>query len=177
MNAIETILSRRSVRTFKPEAVPEQLMAELLEAAMAAPSAGNQQPWHFVVITARKTLDAIPKFHPYSHMLHEAQAAVLVCGDVSLEMHKGYWVQDCSAATENMLLAAHGLGLGGVWVGVYPCEDRVGKFRELLDIPQHVIPFSLVAIGYPAEHLPKAKRFDPSRIHYERWSHPQQHKV
>ena len=102
-------------------------------------------------------------------MLNEAQVAILVCGDVSLEKHKGYWVQDCAAATENILLAAHALGLGGVWVGVNPDDERVVNFCDLLDIPQKVVPFALVAIGYPAEHHAKAPHFDSARVHYEQW--------
>ncbi|HEY6872539.1 MAG TPA: nitroreductase family protein [Geobacteraceae bacterium] len=171
MNALEMILSRRSVRSFKPEAVPEKLIAEVLKAAMAAPSAGNEQPWHFVVIRDRNILDAIPKFHPYSTMIHQAQVAILVCSDIHLEKYKGcgYWVLDCSAATENLLLASHALGLGAVWIGVFPDERRVANFRNLLNAPAHIIPFALVAIGYPAECLPAATRFNPMRIHYDQW--------
>ncbi len=169
MEALETIYTRRSIRTFKPEPVPEALVTQLLEAAMNAPSAGNEQPWHFVVIVDRVLLDAIPKFHPFSHMCHEAQAAILVCGDETLEKHQGYWVQDCAAATENILLAAHALGLGSVWVGVYPVAERADRFRELLHIPRHVTPFALLPLGYPAETLPRAERYNPQRVHHDRW--------
>ncbi len=102
-------------------------------------------------------------------ILREATVAVLICGDLSLEKHKGYWVQDCSAATENLLLAAHAKGLGAVWLGVYPREERVDGLRKLLGIPEHVIPFSLVPIGHPAEQKPPAERYNPSRIHFNRW--------
>jgi nitroreductase len=141
----------------------------MLEAAMSAPSAGNEQPWHFVVIKERSLLEAIPKFHPYSHMLHGAPAAILVCGDERLEKHKGFWVQDCAAATENILLAAHALGLGAAWVGIYPSTERIAPFRDLFGIPEYAIPFSLVPLGYADEHQPPEKRYNPARVHHNRW--------
>ncbi|MDH4162910.1 MAG: nitroreductase family protein [Nitrospirota bacterium] len=171
MDTMEAIFSRRSIRVYTPKPVPGSLVTELLRAAMAAPSAGNEQPWHFIVITERELLDAIPKFHPYSAMLKHASVAILVCGDPTKEKHKGYWVQDCSAATENLLLAATAKGLGAVWTGIYPTEDRVAGMRKLLNLPEHIIPLSLVPIGYPGElKLPDhADRFDPGRVHKERW--------
>jgi len=169
MDAMEAILSRRSIRKYTPQQVSEEIIRELLEAAMSAPSAGNQQPWHFVVINDRRILHEIPKFHPYSQMLEEAALAILVCGDEHLERVKGYWVQDCSAATQNILIAAHAKGLGAVWLGMYPREDRVAETRKLLALPQHVIPFSLISIGYPAERKGPARRYDDSRVHHNKW--------
>ena len=169
MDAMEAILSRRSIRKYTAEPVPEPQIKELLEAAMSAPSAANQQDWQFVVINERQILDEVPKLHPYSQMLREAPLAILVCGDEHLETNKGYWIQDCSAATQNLLIAAHAIGLGAVWLGIYPREDRVAALRELLGIPEHVIPLSLISIGYPAEQKPRADRFDASRVHYNRW--------
>ena len=98
---------------------------------MSAPSAGNEQPWQFIVIRQRAILDAIPSIHPYSHMLKEAALAIAVCGDLSFEVYKGFWVQDCSAATQNILIAAHGLGLGAVWLGFYPLQDRVTRAKTI----------------------------------------------
>lgn len=144
-------------------------MKELLKAAMSSPSAGNEQPWEFVVITDRNILCAIPKFHPYAQMLHEAPAAILVCGDLKREKYKGYWVQDCSAATENILIEVVEQGLGAVWIGIYPIEERITGMRKLLAIPETIIPFSLIAIGYPAENKEPSDRFDASRIHYNTW--------
>jgi nitroreductase len=170
MDAIEALFSRRSIRKYKPDPIPEGALRELLEAAMSAPSAGNQQPWHFVIIHDRKILDEIPTFHPHSQMLKEAPIAVLVCGDLKLEKHIGYWVQDCAAATENLLLAVHAKGLGGVWLGIYPREDRVAALRKLLGIPEHVIPFSLVPVGYPAESKPpRPDRYNAMKIHHDKW--------
>ena len=169
MEAMEAILSRRSIRKYTDKKVSDEFVKELLEAAMSSPSAGNEQPWHFVAITDHKILDEIPRIHPYSGMLKEAPLAILICGDESLQKYEGYWVQDCSAATENILIAANAIGLGGVWLGVYPIEDRVAGIRKLLGMPEKVIPFALLSIGYPAEQKPLADRYDESRVHHDKW--------
>jgi nitroreductase len=169
MDAMEAILSRRSIRSYTNETVSDEVVKELLEAAMSAPSAGNEQPWHFVAITDHKILDEIPKIHPYSGMLKEAPLAILICGDENLQKYKGYWVQDCSAATENLLIAVNAKGLGGVWLGVYPIEDRVVGIRKLLGMPENVIPFALLSIGYPAEQKSPGNRYDESRVHHNKW--------
>jgi len=169
MNTFDAIFGRRSIRKYTPQPVPEELVTELLKAAMSAPSAGNEQAWQFIVIRDRALLDAVPKFHPYSAMLKYASVAVLVCGDLSREKFKGFWVQDCSAATQNLLLAAAAQGLGAVWTGVYPLEDRVSGMRKLLNLPEHVIPLSLVPVGFPAELPAKADRFKAERVHKDRW--------
>jgi nitroreductase len=169
MEAMEAILSRRSIRRYTAEPVPEEVIQELLAAAMSAPSAGNQQPWHFVIIDDRRILDEVPKYHPYSSMLKQAPLAIAVCGDLELEFMRGYWVQDCAAATENILIAAQAKGLGAVWLGVYPVEERVKATQKLLGLPEHVIPLCLIAIGYPAEKKPPANRYNASRIHRNRW--------
>lgn len=169
MNALETIFSRRSVRLYTPKPVSHESIHDILKAAMSAPSAGNERPWHFIVLTDRALLDEIPKFHPYSAMLKYAQAAILVCGDLTLERHAGYWVLDCAAATENILLAAHAKGLGAVWCGVYPTEDRVQNIRRLLKLAEHIVPFSLVPLGFPAEVKETRDRYDGSRVHENKW--------
>jgi nitroreductase len=164
MDVMEAIF--RGYPTVLPEPVPA-LIDELLRRYEFISC--NQQPWHFVIIHERQKLDEIILFHPHADMLKDASVAILVCGDMNLDKNKGYWVQDCSAATQNLLLAAHGRDLGAVWVGVYPREDRVAAFRKLLQIPQEVVPFSLVSIGYPAEFKPPANRYDPGRIHTDNW--------
>ncbi len=169
METLKAIMTRRSIRKYTDKPVSDEIIKKLLEAGMAAPSAGNQQAWHFVVINNRQILDEIPNIHPYSQMLTQAPVAILVCGNVEDERYKGYWVQDCSAATENILLAAHGLGLGAVWLGVYPRKDRVDGICELLNIPKHIVPLSLISIGYPAEEKSKANRYDESKISYNHW--------
>ena len=170
MDALEALFSRRSIRKFTAEPVTEETLQKIIEGAMSAPSAGNQQPWHFVVIKDRKLLDQIPAIHPHSLMCREALVAILICGDPTLEKHQGYWVQDCSAATENLLLSAHSLGLGGVWVGIYPREDRITGLRKLLHVPEHIFPFALVPIGHPAERKPaRPDRYNETRIHKDTW--------
>jgi nitroreductase len=169
MDALTAIHARRSIRRYTSEAVPEETVNRLLRAAMAAPSAGNEQPWHFIVIRDRALLDAVPQFHPYAAMLKYASVAVLVCGDLTLEKYRGFWVQDCSAAAENLLLAAAAMGLGAVWTAIYPLEERVAGMRDLLRLPENVIPLALVPLGYPAEQPRPVDRFDPSRVHLNGW--------
>lgn len=166
MNAI---LERRSIRKYTGEKVSDALMEDLLRAAMAAPSGGNEQPWEFVVVRDQKLREKITRIHPYSQMLPGADAAILVCGDVSKEKFKGLWVQDCAAATENILITAQEKGLGAVWLGVYPEKDRMDGLKELLGLPDTVYPFSIVSVGYPAEHKEPADRFDKARIHHDKW--------
>jgi nitroreductase len=166
---MDAIYKRRSIRKFKGDGIPEETMYEFLKAGMNAPSAGNQQPWHFVVIDDRALLDAIPSFHPYARMLLEAPAAILVCGDTSLEKHEGYWVQDCSAAVENILLEIADRGYGGVWLGVYPRAERVEGLRKLLGIPDGIIPFAVVALGRPDEEKPPKNEFKRERIRHNTW--------
>ncbi|MDY7010010.1 MAG: nitroreductase family protein [Planctomycetota bacterium] len=171
---MEAILSRRSIRKYTDQAVPDELIRALLNAAMSAPSAGDQRPWRFVVIDDRGMLDTITTFHPYSAMLKEAPAAILVCYDeqmVELEVvrKEPWWVQDCSAATENLLIAARATGLGAVWLGIYPTEERVARFRELVGAPEHIVPFALISLGFPAEQKPREDRFDESKVRYNRW--------
>jgi nitroreductase len=169
MEALTAILTRRSIRRFTDKTISKEQIEQILKAGLNAPSAGNQQPWHFVVIDDPSIMVEIPKFHPHAAMIPEANVAILVCGDPSLETHKGYWMIDCSAATENILLAAHAIGLGACWIGVYPREERIAGMRQLLNIPEDIIPFSLIALGHPEEQKPPAERFDPSKIHTNRW--------
>lgn len=170
MDAIEVILSRRSTRKYKKKAVPKKLIDELLNAAMHAPSACNEQPWHFVIINNREVLNEVPKYHPHSYMIREAPVAIVVCVDLNLTKEdKVWWVQDCSAATENILIAAQAKGLGAVWLGVYPKDDRVKGIQGLLALPQNVIPLCIIPIGYPDEKKPYESRYQSSRIHYNCW--------
>jgi len=169
MKAMDVIFTRRSIRRYTDREVSDEMVDEVIKAGMYAPSAGNEQPWHFIIIRDRGLLDTIPSFHPHSNMVKEASCAILVCADLALEKHKGYWVQDCSAATQNMLLATHASGLGSVWVGVYPRQERIEGFRKLLGIPEEIIPFSLIPLGYPAEEKETAERFNRNRIHRDRW--------
>ena len=166
MNAI---LRRRSIRKYTQDAIPDDIIKKLLEAGMSAPSAGNQRPWHFVVIKDKEALAKLADASPYSKMTKDAPVAILVCGDLELESRKGYWVQDCSAATENILIEIAENNLGAVWLGMYPREERVEYIRRLLNIPDHVVPFALIPVGYPAETKETSSRYDESKVHYEQW--------
>jgi len=164
---IQTIFTRRSIRKYTADPVGEEDVKTLLEAAMAAPSAGNSQPWHFIVIADRQTLDALAEVHAYGKMLSKAPLCIAVCGEPSLSRH--HWVQDCSAATENLLLAVAALGLGAVWLGVYPEEDRAAAICKVLRIPESIVPLNLISIGHPAEEKEPRTQYDEVRVHGERW--------
>jgi nitroreductase len=169
MDAIEALMTRRSIRSYTDQPVSDEALDKILRAAMAAPSAGNERPWHFVVVRDRGQLETVASGLRYGTMTRQASLAVVVCGELDLERHPGFWVLDCSAATENLLLAAHALGLGAVWLGIYPVEERVEFMRSVCEIPARVTPFAVVAIGHPEEYPGPVDRFDKSRIHIDRW--------
>jgi nitroreductase len=169
MDALDAIMTRRSIRRYSGEPVTPEQIETVLRAAQAAPSAGNQQPWRFIVITEQETLSAAAATSPYARMLGEAAFGIVVCGDTADLKHPVMWQQDCSAAVENALLAAHAIGLGGVWLGYYPKMERVASLKELLGIPEHVEPLAVLALGHPAETKPPSDRYDPSFVHHERW--------
>ena len=169
MDAFEVMRTRRSVRDYTDEPVSDEGVDALLRAAMAAPSAGNQQPWRFVVVRDREVLRAVAAAEEYGAMIAHAQVAVVVCADMRLVGHEGFWVQDCAAATQNLLLAAHALGLGAVWVGTYPRQERVEGVRAVLGLPENIIPFAAVAVGHPVERPALVDRFDPQRVHLDRY--------
>lgn len=164
---LETIFARRSIRKYTDEPVAEEQVRKLLEAAMAAPSASNRQPWHFVVVQDRGQLRRLAEAHPYGRMQAEAALSIAVCADRALSPR--HWVQDCSAATENLLLAATALGLGSVWLGVYPDAERAAGVKEVLGIPEGIEVLCLVAIGHPAEEKPPRTQYNPQRVHRDRW--------
>ncbi len=169
LDKMKEIFERRSIRKYRDKPVSEEDIEKLLRAAMAAPSAGNQQDWEFVVIKDKDILNSIPNVHPYASMLKKAPLAIAVCADRGRGSHKGYWVQDCAAATQNILLEAQYLGLGACWLGIYPREKRVKGLKEILGLPDNVMPLSLIAIGYPDEKKGPTKRFDKSKIHINKW--------
>jgi len=165
----DPVLERRSIRKYTAEPVADEAIDRLLRAATAAPSAGNQQPWTFVVIRDRETLARVPEAQPYAAMAAGAQAAIVVCGEPSRCRWPELWPQDCAAATQNILIEARAMGLGSVWCGIHPMAERERGMRALLGIPVDVVPFAIVPIGYPAESKPPAERYDPARVHYDRW--------
>ena len=170
MDALEAIRTRRSIRKYQDKPVPEELIREVLAAAMSAPSANNAQPWQFVVISDRELLAEIPRVNPNAWMAEKAPVAILVCGDLTLEKFPGYWPVDCSAAVENMLLAAHALGLGAVWTGIYPKKERIEGLGRLFGVPEKVVPHSLIVLGYPAEQPASEDRYLPERVRHDRWT-------
>ncbi len=169
MDVIEAIHTRRSVRSYEDRPVPMDVVRELLAAAMSAPSAGNAQPWQFVLIDDRAVLEQVKTINPYGAMAARAALGILVCGDITLEKFAGYWVQDCSAATQNLLLAAHAKGLGAVWTGIHPMPERIAGFRALVGLPEHVAPLALVVLGYPAQQTTAQDRFRGDRVHHNTW--------
>ena len=165
----QDILSRTSVRQFTDRAVSAALAEALLHAAMSAPSGVNRQPWEFVVVTDRDKLERLGAALPYAKMASRAPMAIVVCGnrDRFLEGEDStLWIQDLSAASENLLLAAHALGLGGVWTCLYPHADRVASASEILNLPDGVIPFNLIPVGYPLKRQAPMDKWHPDRIHY-----------
>lgn len=168
---LDNIATRASVRQFTDQPVEASVMEQILRAGMAAPSAVNKQPWAFVVITEPEQLAALNEVHPYAN-LKTATAAVIVCGDMDKVLEgraREYWVQDCSAVTENILLAAHALGLGAVWCGVYPSTERVAAVSEVLGLPGSIVPLNIVTMGYPAADVQPKDKWNPDLIHYQRW--------
>lgn len=166
---IGNIMTRTSVRQYTDRQISADTLETLLKAGMAAPTAVNKQPWAFVVTTGRDALDSLATLQP---RLKTAAAAITVCGDMTRAIEgegRDFWVQDCSAATENILLAAHALGLGAVWTGVYPIAERVDDVSRALALSDSVVPMCIIAVGYPlADQEPKDK-WDPSKVHYQRW--------
>jgi len=169
MTAIDTVLTRRSVRNYTKKSISDQIIKELLDAGFSAPSAGNQQPWQFIIIDKTETLEKISEYLPNGKMLKNANKAIMVCGDLNLEKHKGYWPLDCSAATQNILLAAHAKGVGACWLGVYPREERVENLKKIFKTPDHITPFSVISLGYSDQVCEKVDRYDPSRTHKNTW--------
>ena len=167
--AYQTILSRTSVRAYTDQKVEKDKIEKLLRAAMAAPTAVNKQPWHFVVIEDKHVLEQIAEEIPTAKMAARAPLAITICGDMEKALDgegRDFWVQDASAAKENLLLAAHAMGLGAVWTSVYPIKDKVEATRALLKLPETIVPLGTIVIGYPKEKpLPKDK-WKPENVSY-----------
>ncbi len=166
-NPIDVIFARRSIRAYTDEKVTDEEITLLLKAAMAAPSSRDRKPWHFIVVKERGTLKKLSEVHPYADMLPQASCAIAVCGDKTIS--PDYWIQDCSAATENILIAAAAIGLGAVWLGCHPREERETAIKNVLGVPEHVGILSLISIGRPAEKKEPRTQYDSSRVHREKW--------
>jgi len=166
---LDCIFGRRSIRAYTPEPVSDELVQKLLEAAMAAPSAAATDPWRFVVVRNRGLLSRITEVLPYGKMLGSAALGIMVCGDLEAAHGKelSYLLQDCSAAIENLLLAAHMMGLGACWLGVHPRAERVERMRDILKLKESMIPVSCISVGYPAEIKEPRTRFNPAYVRFE----------
>ncbi|MBR6493529.1 MAG: nitroreductase family protein [Paludibacteraceae bacterium] len=170
--AITNIMTRVSVREFTGEKISEAQIDTLLRAAMAAPSAINKQPWAFIVVTDDAKIAALGEALPYSRCSNHPAVAIIPCGDLSkaIEGEMGaFWVNDVSAATENLLLAAHAMGLGAVWTGLHPDMNRAKLVQEMLGLPEHIIPLCVVPVGVPAEQPEVKDKYKPENIHYNNW--------
>lgn len=167
---LHNILQRKSVRAYTDRAVSHEQLDTLIRAAMAAPTGRDMRPWHFIVLEGRHQLSPLAKQLPYAKMLAEAQAAVVVCGDMSVTDKEGNpsrnWTFDCSAATENLLLQAEAMGLGAVWTGVYPYDERLEAVKQALHLPDHLIPLNVIPIGYPKGDPQPKDKYDPAKVEY-----------
>ena len=165
------ILGRRSIRVYSPGEVSETVVTRLLEAAMAAPSAMTKDPWRFVIVRDQQTLAKLAALHPGAAMLSSAALAIVVCGDLdaAFERQISYLLQDCSAAIENLLLAAHAQGLGACWVGIHPGETLVKRVKELLSLQASFVPVAAVSLGQPGEQPPARTRYNPDYVRAEKW--------
>ncbi len=169
MDIFTALHTRRSIRKYTDEPVSREAVERLLDAAMIAPSAGNARPWQFVVVDDANLLKKAPDINPYAAMAVKAPLGIVICGDPSVEKHPGFWVQDCAAAVQNLLLAATGLGLGAVWTGIYPVEERVKGFRDLLGLPGGIVPLALVIVGHHGERPERKSRFEAAKVHRNRF--------
>ena len=168
---MDLIFGRRSIRIYSPGEVNEPAVTKLLEAAMAAPSAMTKDPWRFVVVRNKQTLTGLATLHAGAAMLSAAAMAIVVCGDLeaAFEQNISYLLQDCSAAIENLLLAAHAQGLGSCWVGIHPGEPLIKRVRDLLSLPASVVPVAAISLGQPGEQQPPRTRYNTTYVHSEKW--------
>lgn len=166
---LDNIATRTSIRDYEARPVEKEKIEKMLRAAMAAPTAMNKQPWHFVVVDQRNVLDALAGANPYAKMLKKAPLAIVVCGNTDKMIEGGgrdFWIQDASAATENLLLAAHAMGLGAVWTGAYPSEERCISISKVLSLSDNLIPLNMIVVGYPAEHPQPKQKFKEENVSY-----------
>lgn len=168
---LDFIFSRRSIRRYTDQALPKTLLNDLLEAAMAAPSAKAQDPWHILVVQERAALDQLAGCLPNGKMLAQAAAGLVVCGDIdkAYDRQLSFLLQDVSAAVENILLAATALGLGACWLGIHPRQERIEAVSQLLALPGTILPVAGIALGYPAEEKAARTRLNPAQVHWEQW--------
>lgn len=170
MDILEAIMTRRSIRRFTGQVISDEELELILKAGFQAPSAHNSEPRDFVVIREKAVLGEISEFHKYAKMLPGAGCGIIVCGDKTKQKQLGFLIEDCSASIQNMLLAAHGLGLGAVWCGLYPNVDYVENISKILGLPGHIIPIGMLVVGEKDEDGKTIDRFNPDHIHYDKYS-------
>ena len=169
MKSDEAIFHRRSVRQYEKDfQIPNSDLEQILKAAMYAPSAMNKQPWEFIVLTDKSLLDKVQNNHPYASFLSDAGTGIIVCVDLTRE-YNGTGIIDVSLASQNLMLMAHTMGYGSCYCGIFP--EHTDHFLELLDLPEHIIPIGLIALGKPASSSTSTvkERFDQTRIHLNGW--------
>jgi len=169
MDALNALLTRRSVREFTAEPVTPEELETLMRAAMAAPSAGNQQPWRFVVTRDAQVLSRLSTATPYAAPMARGTLGIVVLADTRENRHPGYWVQDCSAAVENLLIAAHASGLGAVWIGVHPLPELEAAVREIVEAPDGFAALCMIAVGHPPGPGPEVDRYRAEWVRADRW--------
>lgn len=166
---MDTIFKRNSIRSYKSEEVSEENIKRILRAGMAAPSAENKDPWEFVFTTNREILDEIASKHPHAKMVKEAPLCIAICANSEKQPKEGYYIQDCSAAVENMLLETELLGLGGVWIVAYPHKDLMGIVRDIFNIPSNIHPMAMIAVGHPDEFKRHITEYDENIVHEDQY--------
>lgn len=171
METLNAIKTRRSIRRYRKEKIPDDMLKELLKAGMSGPTGGNNKPWHFIIINDPEILREISSVHSGASFALNAPLTILVCGDMEKyqdipQKYQDVWIMDCSIAAQNILLAAHDKGLGAVWTSVYPVEERVDGLKDLLKLPKNFMPLVLIVMGHPADQLPALDRYDESKVHY-----------
>jgi len=168
-NFLDLIHTRRSIRKYTAEPITPEEVEKLLRAAMISPTACNSQTWRFVVIDDHALLKKIPDIHPYASFAAEAPLAILVCGDSEAGRFPEFWPQDAAAATQTLMLAARAMNIGSVWCGIYPNDERVNAFASMFGLPAHIKAFGLVVLGKPAQPFSREDRYDPDKVHHNRW--------
>ena len=169
MNVLDAIFTRRSIRSFTGEIISDQDLTTILKAGFQAPSAHNREPREYIVIKDEEILNKIPTFHPYTKMLPKAKCGIVVCGNKEKQSKEGFLALDSAASMQNMLLAAHGLGVGAVWCGLYPVPELMEPMSKLLGLPEAIIPISMVVVGVKDKDSKSIDRYNEDNIHYDKW--------